>query len=139
MLYHLDEKGDFTLSFDDRLDQQPQGQFTRNHGGHEQQHCPVHHHQHHQHHCHNHCQPFCPTVTVFDPPIRVERNICHPQLVKVIHPIEVVNRHHCVPVYQHCYETIEKHDSHMQPKMDANHIMLSSTKKQRKLVRYKKK
>lgn len=57
---------------------------------------------HHGHHC--------PAQTVFDPPVRVVRNIYHPQLVRVIHPIEVVNRHHCVPVYEHCYTVIEKNE-----------------------------
>ncbi|WP_245954557.1 hypothetical protein [Paenibacillus flagellatus] len=47
--------------------------------------------------CYNHC----PAQTVYDPPRVVYRDFYHPQLVQVIHPVEIVNRHHCVPVYQH--------------------------------------
>ena len=49
----------------------------------------------------NHCA--CPTRRVVDPPKVVYRDIYHPQVVEVIHPIEIVNRHHCVPVPVHCY------------------------------------
>lgn len=48
------------------------------------------------------CNPRCPTQTVYDPPRRVYRDYYHPQLVQVVHPVEIVNRHYCVPVYQHC-------------------------------------
>ncbi|MBB3113000.1 hypothetical protein FHS18_005102 [Paenibacillus phyllosphaerae] len=58
----------------------------------------------------NYHRPFCPTVTVYDPPQRIERDFYHPQVVKVIHPIEIVNKHHCVPVYEHCYQVIEKEE-----------------------------
>lgn len=44
------------------------------------------------------CDPFCPTVTVFDPPQTVIRDIFHPQIVEVVHTIETVNRHHCCPI-----------------------------------------
>ncbi|MEC0246047.1 hypothetical protein ACI48J_00910 [Paenibacillus chitinolyticus] len=58
---------------------------------------------HHHHHHHNHC--LCPEKQVFDPPTRVYRDFFHPQIVEVVHPIEIVNRHHCVPVpkHVHCY------------------------------------
>ncbi|ALS27495.1 hypothetical protein IJ21_20980 [Paenibacillus sp. 32O-W] len=49
------------------------------------------------------CRPFCPDAAVYDPPRRIYRDICHPQRVHVIHPIEIVNRHHCIPVYHHRY------------------------------------
>jgi hypothetical protein len=45
----------------------------------------------------------CPTQTVADPPITRYANYYHPQIVQVIHPIEIVRRHHCVPVPVHCY------------------------------------
>ncbi|WNQ11269.1 hypothetical protein MJA45_27340 [Paenibacillus aurantius] len=48
-----------------------------------------------------HCSP-CPSSAIVDPPRVVYRDYFHPQLVQVIHPVEVVNRHHCVPVYEHC-------------------------------------
>ncbi|WP_274651592.1 hypothetical protein [Paenibacillus humicola] len=45
--------------------------------------------------------PDCPTQTVYDPPVTMYQNFYHPQLVNVIHPVEIINQHHCVPVYQH--------------------------------------
>lgn len=47
----------------------------------------------------------CPPETIIAHPKKVYRDFCHPQIVKVIHPIEIINRHHCVPVYKHskCY------------------------------------
>lgn len=51
-----------------------------------------------------HCpKPICPTSNVVDPPKVVYKDIYHPQIVNVIHPIEIVNRHHCVPVPRHVY------------------------------------
>lgn len=47
------------------------------------------------------CHPICPTETIVDPPVRVFRDVCHRQIIRVIHPIEIVTRHHCVPVFQH--------------------------------------
>lgn len=49
------------------------------------------------------CRPYCPTSQVVDPPVQVYRDFYHPQIVQVIHPVEIINRHHCVPVPQHCY------------------------------------
>lgn len=65
------------------------------------------HHQHHQHH--HHCEP----ITIVEKPICIERKVCKPQLVKVIHPIEVITKEECFPVYQHCYEYVDhKHQHH---------------------------
>ncbi|MNO46707.1 hypothetical protein D3C76_369970 [compost metagenome] len=47
--------------------------------------------------------PKCPAQTVTDPPKVVYQDHFHPQVVNVIHPIEIVRRHHCVPVPRHCY------------------------------------
>lgn len=47
--------------------------------------------------------PKCPTETVTDPPSVVYEDYYHPQIVQVIHPVEIVRRHHCVPVPQHIY------------------------------------
>ncbi|CAH1197918.1 hypothetical protein PAECIP111893_01078 [Paenibacillus plantiphilus] len=47
--------------------------------------------------------PQCPTQTVYDPPVTLYENFYHPQVVQVIHPIEVVNQHHCVPTPHHFY------------------------------------
>jgi hypothetical protein len=45
----------------------------------------------------------CPSRTVFDPPVRVFEDYFHPQLVQVVQPIEIVRRHHCVPVPYQVY------------------------------------
>ncbi|MDP4099362.1 hypothetical protein OIN60_21835 [Paenibacillus sp. P96] len=45
----------------------------------------------------------CPDQTIIDPPKTQYQNIYKQQLVKVIHPIEIVKKTHCCPVYQHCY------------------------------------
>ncbi|MBD2862701.1 MULTISPECIES: hypothetical protein [Paenibacillus] len=50
----------------------------------------------------------CPTKAIYDPPRVVYRNHYHPQIVQVVHAVEVVNRHHCVPVYQHVYTCSER-------------------------------
>ncbi|CAG7647454.1 hypothetical protein PAECIP111802_03978 [Paenibacillus allorhizosphaerae] len=52
--------------------------------------------------------PTCPTKTVFDPPVQQYQNYYHPQIVQVIHPIEVIKQHHCVPVYHHTVAYSEK-------------------------------
>lgn len=53
-----------------------------------------------------HC-PHCPTQTVFDPPVRVYEDYFYPQVVNIVQPIEIVRRHHCVPVPQHsCTYTV---------------------------------
>lgn len=51
------------------------------------------------------CPPADPIV---QRPTQVVRDFYHPQLVQVIHPIEVINRHHCVPVYNHVYTYVER-------------------------------
>lgn len=66
---------------------------------------------------HHHCDPVCPSETIYDPPIRVVRDFFHPQRVQVVQIIEVVNRHHCVPVYEKCVQIVEReedctHDRH---------------------------
>jgi len=45
--------------------------------------------------------PKCPTQTVVDPPVKVYKDIYHPQVVQVIHPVEIIRRHHCFPVPHH--------------------------------------
>ncbi|UQZ36105.1 hypothetical protein C2I18_22775 [Paenibacillus sp. PK3_47] len=46
--------------------------------------------------------PNCPDQTIVDPPQTVYENYYHPQHVQVIHPVEIIRQHHCVPVYHHC-------------------------------------
>ncbi len=45
----------------------------------------------------------CPTSRVVDPPRVIYNDVYHPQIVQVIHPIEVINRHHCVPIPCHTF------------------------------------
>ncbi|CAH0121485.1 hypothetical protein PAE9249_04015 [Paenibacillus sp. CECT 9249] len=50
------------------------------------------------------CNPYCPPVSpVTTAPTKIVKNIYHPQIVPVIHPIEIVNNHVCVPVPKHMY------------------------------------
>ncbi|NWL89545.1 hypothetical protein DMN77_18505 [Paenibacillus sp. 79R4] len=51
------------------------------------------------------CHNKCPEQTVFDPPAAVYQDYFHPQVVNVVHPVEIIRRHHCVPVpnHQFCY------------------------------------
>jgi hypothetical protein len=41
---------------------------------------------------------------VYDPPVTVINDVYHPQIVEVVHVINVVDRHHCVPVEKHLYQ-----------------------------------
>lgn len=50
------------------------------------------------------CKPFCPTIRVYDPPVTVVNDVFHPQIVEVVHQVNVVTRHHCVPCEKHIYE-----------------------------------
>jgi hypothetical protein len=43
----------------------------------------------------------CPTETIVDPPRIVFEDFFDPQIVQVIHPIEIVIRRHCIPVPEH--------------------------------------
>ncbi|BBI33047.1 hypothetical protein [Cohnella abietis] len=43
----------------------------------------------------------CCAKTVFDPPQAIYEDYYHPQHVEVVQQIEVIRRHHCVPVYHH--------------------------------------
>ncbi|WP_217595984.1 hypothetical protein [Cohnella sp. GbtcB17] len=45
--------------------------------------------------------PKCVSKTVYDPPQTVYEDYYHPQHVEVVQTVEVVRRHHCVPVYHH--------------------------------------
>lgn len=66
------------------------------------------------------CGPHCSGITVVDPPKKVYRDVFHPQLVEVVHPIEVVTRHHFVPVYRHIckYEVRDECDNNNGPHHD---------------------
>lgn len=50
----------------------------------------------------------CPTQQVVDPPIKVFEDVFHPQIVRVIHPIEVIRRHHCVPIPEHIFTCVTR-------------------------------
>lgn len=85
------------------------------------------------------CRPFCPTVRVYDPPVTVTNDVFHPQIVEVVHQINVVTRHHCVPVerhlYQYCHqnEIASEHEnrsnrSHKRHRSEKSHISKSKKK-----------
>ena len=54
------------------------------------------------------CSGFqCPQVDpVFCDPIVVVQDFFYPQVVPVVHTIQVVKRHHCVPVSKHIYNYV---------------------------------
>ncbi|WP_240489058.1 hypothetical protein [Cohnella thermotolerans] len=56
----------------------------------------------------SHHHPNCPTQTVYDPPQVVYENFFHPQVVNVVHPVEVIRRHHCVPIPHHVFTCVTK-------------------------------
>ncbi|SDD15323.1 hypothetical protein SAMN02799630_02255 [Paenibacillus sp. UNCCL117] len=66
--------------------------------------------------CHN-CPPLSPIVTA---PTQVYNNFYYPQAQPIVHPVEVINQHHCVPVPQH-YVTYTEKD-----------VVVSSVKKRKK-------
>ncbi|GIP37724.1 hypothetical protein J31TS4_10040 [Paenibacillus sp. J31TS4] len=43
----------------------------------------------------------CPVKTVVHPTTCCVRDFYHPQVVRHIHPVEIVNRHHCVYIPEH--------------------------------------
>ncbi|MBN2984633.1 MULTISPECIES: hypothetical protein [Cohnella] len=50
----------------------------------------------------------CPAQTVYDPPEVVYEDYYHPQVVNVVHQVEVIRRHHCVPVPHHVVSVTAK-------------------------------
>ncbi|WP_051107697.1 hypothetical protein [Paenibacillus fonticola] len=59
----------------------------------------------------HHKGEFCcpPGEAIIDPPQYVVKDFYHPQIVPVIHQIQFINRHHCVPIPHHQY-TFETKD-----------------------------
>ncbi len=56
----------------------------------------------------NHC---CPEVSpIVCDPIQVVQDYYIPQIVPVIHPIEIVKQHHCVPIPHHMYPVVVKEE-----------------------------
>ncbi|MEK8130665.1 hypothetical protein WMW72_22415 [Paenibacillus filicis] len=68
--------------------------------------------------CHN-CPPLSPIVT---DPTQVYNNYYYPQAQPIVHPVEVINKHHCVPVPQHFVTYSSKDEI----------VMVSSVKKRKK-------
>lgn len=52
--------------------------------------------------------PQCPRKTVLDPPIVRREPVYHPQVVDVIHQVEIIREHYCVPVPHHVYQYVVK-------------------------------
>ncbi|MEV2642747.1 hypothetical protein ABNC71_00910 [Paenibacillus larvae] len=61
---------------------------------------PYRDHYHHPHHC--------KVSPVFCPPLKICKNCYHPVPVPVVHPIEVIRRHHLVPVPRPVYTYSER-------------------------------
>jgi hypothetical protein len=63
--------------------------------------------------CHSYPRCACPpTDPIIQAPQKVYRDFYHPQVVPVIQPIEIINRHHSVPVYQHSYSYTVKDEGY---------------------------
>lgn len=43
----------------------------------------------------------CPVNPIVCPPVQVVNHLFYPQVIPVIHPIEIVNECHPVPIYNH--------------------------------------
>ncbi|GGD73634.1 hypothetical protein [Paenibacillus nasutitermitis] len=56
--------------------------------------------------CEDKCCP--PLPAIFDPPQYIVNDYFHPQVQPIVHQIEVINQHHCVPVPEHLYTYKEK-------------------------------
>lgn len=48
-----------------------------------------------------------PAKEIYDPPQYFFKNFYHPQEVPIVHTIEIINQHHCIPIPKHIvrYET----------------------------------
>jgi hypothetical protein len=53
----------------------------------------------------------CQTETIVDPTRIVFQDFFDPQIVQIIHPIEIVNRHHCIPVPEHIFTFTEREEN----------------------------
>ena len=53
--------------------------------------------------------PVCPPAAPIVAPTQyIVRDFFHPQEVQVIHPVQIINRHHCVPIPKHVYSFQKK-------------------------------
>ncbi|AQR79036.1 hypothetical protein ABNB59_18440 [Paenibacillus larvae] len=44
----------------------------------------------------------CPLAKeIIDPPLYIFNHFYHPQEVPIVHTIEIINQHHCVPIPKH--------------------------------------
>lgn len=67
----------------------------------------------------------CPSICPPAQPIvcatrEIVRDFFHPQIVPVIHPIRMVNRHHCCPILKHIYTTV--HDKEVTTCVNINGV-----------------
>jgi len=81
----------------------------------------------------------CDPSTIIAPTTRIDRNFFVPQLVDVVHPIEIVNHRHCVPVFRHCCRVFEREaDSVLSTDTPATVSHSKSKKKKRTNTRGKR-
>ena len=57
---------------------------------------------------HNQCCPPYLSQQVVDPPVQVYDDVFHPLFVQVIQPVEIIRRHHYVPVPHQVLSITEK-------------------------------
>jgi hypothetical protein len=48
-------------------------------------------------------KPPCPPQSVTQRPIKIYRNVYHPQPVNIVQPVEIIYRHICCPVPRRVY------------------------------------
>ncbi len=73
--------------------------------------------------------PVCPEQNpIYTEPTVVYRDHFVPQPVQVIHPVEIVDRYHCVPVYQH----VVKYDCRQEQAAVCGHVPTKRKKRSRR-------
>lgn len=55
----------------------------------------------------NHCFQCPPADPIYTDPTVIVQDFYYPQIVPVVHTVQVVKRHHCVPVPKHVYNYVE--------------------------------
>lgn len=59
----------------------------------------------------SHCFQCPPADPVFTDPTVIVQDFFYPQIVPIVHTIEVVKRHHCVPVPQHVVNYVQREEN----------------------------
>ncbi|PQP87624.1 hypothetical protein CPT76_22275 [Paenibacillus sp. AR247] len=59
----------------------------------------------------SHCFNCPPADPIFTDPTVVYQDYYYPQVVPIVHTVEIVKRHHCVPVPKHCYNYVVRDEN----------------------------